>query len=70
MGASAPGKEKEKGVLTTKQKRGITDLKGFPMRFQEDFDRQWLDAVERMRGSGVNLGKIVLAMEWGRAGRC
>ena len=67
MGASAPGKERS--VLTTKQKRGITDLKGFPMRYQEDFDRQWLDAVERIRVSGINLGKIVLAMEWDGAGR-
>lgn len=49
---------------TTKQKRDTTYMKGFPMRYQDDFDRRWRDAVERIRGSGSDLGKISLSIGW------
>ena len=52
-------------MLTAGQKRGITDAKGFPMDYQDDFDRRWEDAVEAVRGSGYDIGKIVLSIDWG-----
>ncbi len=51
-------------MLTTKQKRDATYMRGFPMRYQDDFDRRWRDTVERIRGSGANLGKISMSVEW------
>ena len=54
-------------MLTVEQKRGIRDVTGFPMRYQDDFDRRWEEAVERMRGSGTDLGAIALTIEWSGA---
>jgi hypothetical protein len=60
LGAPAPGKEG--WMLTLEQKRGIRDVKGFTPRYQDDFDRRWEDVVERVRGSGYDIRKIVLSM--------
>ncbi len=49
-------------MLTEKQKSGIRDIKGFSPRYQDDFDRRWEDVLERVRGSGYDIGKIVLSM--------
>nr|WP_296464316.1 hypothetical protein [uncultured Acetatifactor sp.] len=49
-------------MLTLEQKRGIRDVKGFTPRYQDDFDRRWEDVVERVRGSGYDIRKIVLSM--------
>ena len=54
-------------MLTVKQKRGIRAVTGLPMRYQDDFDRRWQAAVKRIRGSGADLGKIDLAIEWSEA---
>lgn len=51
-------------MLTLEQKRGIRDVTGFPMRYQEDFDKRWEDAVETAQKSGADLGRIALAIEW------
>lgn len=53
-------------MLTEKQKSGIRDIKGFSPRYQDDFDRRWEEAVERLRGSCADLGRIALTVEWGR----
>lgn len=55
-------------MLTLEQKRGIRDVTGFSMRYQEDFDRRWEDAVETAQKSGADLGRIALAIEWSGAG--
>ena len=54
-------------MLTVEQKRGIRAATGFPMRYQDDFDRRWEEAVERMRGSGTDLGAIALTIGWSGA---
>ena len=47
-------------MLTMEQKRGIRYVTGLSMRYQDDFDRRWEDAMKTLRESRADLGLIRL----------
>lgn len=49
-------------MLTMEQKRGIRSVTGLSMRYQDDFDRRWADAMKTLRESRANLGRIRLVI--------
>lgn len=53
---------KEADMLTMEQKRGIRSVTGLSMRYQDDFDRRWADAMKTLRESRANLGRIRLVI--------
>ncbi len=49
-------------MLTVEQKREIRSVTGLSMRFQDDLDRRWADAMKALRESRANLGRIKLVI--------
>lgn len=49
-------------MLTMEQKRDIRSVTGLSMRFQDDFDSRWEDAMMTLRKSKANLGGISLVI--------
>ncbi len=52
----------EADMLTMEQKRDIRSVTGLSMRYQDDFDSRWEDAMMTLRKSKANLGKISLVI--------
>ncbi len=49
-------------MLTVEQKREIRSVTGLSMRFQDDLDRRWADAMKALRESRANLERIRLVI--------
>lgn len=50
-------------MLTMEQKRDIRSVTGLSMRYQDDFDGRWEDAMMTLRKSKANLGGISLVIK-------
>lgn len=61
---------KEADMLTMEQKRGIRSVTGLSMRYQDDFDRRWADAMKTLQESRANLGRIRLVIGVDRREGC
>ena len=66
-GAEAP--QEGGSMLTIEQMRGVRDVTGLSIRYQDSFDGRWSDAVGRLHGARAGLGKIRIVAESEGQGR-